>query len=170
MPFVDPWFRQGSKTSPLDFERRMFEATQNPIHAWRALQTCIEAGCDGLPEWVLAYFRTATAAVQELFIDDGLNAPMPIRLAEALGFKRAGRGVRRDAVERFNQESRDSLLAAEIWGQMRSRPDASQETIIAAVAERRHLSEETVRRAWVRWRRFITAELDKQVVTTSRKS
>src|SRR5262245_38630116 len=100
MPFEDPWFRQGKRMSPLDFERRLYEETGNPLHVLRALQICSELmrggvyGSDSLPEWILDYLDKAIGEVQELWNEPDQQKGVPVKIAEIFGFKRAGQGVR----------------------------------------------------------------------------
>jgi hypothetical protein len=102
MSFEDPWFREGKRMSPLDAERRLYEQTKNPTHAWRALEICSELmrggayGCDTLPHWLLDYLDTSTEGVRHLFYNAGdlTHAQMVARLADALGFKATRQGVR----------------------------------------------------------------------------
>ena len=75
MPFEDPWLRAGKLGSPLDFERRMYEQTKNPIHVWRAYEICSDLmrggvfGCDALPTWVLDHFDHIVEIVREFYYE-----------------------------------------------------------------------------------------------------
>jgi hypothetical protein len=179
MAFQDPWFSEG-KMSPLDWERRMYEQTKNPLHAWRALQICVALmrggsyGCDSLPEWMLDYFKTATSGIQEMFGDalDGNDQAITQKLADALGFKRVGQGVRGTAFSNYSLEHRDLMIATGVGREIRLNPTQSIETIIAEFAEREQMSSEMVWRAWDHWREFVEARhaAKSRTVTTSPKS
>jgi hypothetical protein len=160
MPFEDPWFRDGKTMSPLDWERRMYERTKNPLHAWRAYQICSELmrggiyGCDSLPEWVLDYFDATTLVIQDLF-NESFDGNVPQRIADGFGFKRAGQGVRATAFTNFDLEHRDLMLATDVRRLVNAQPTQSREAVIADVAERHGLSIETVWDAWTTWRDFL---------------
>jgi hypothetical protein len=63
MAFEDPWLKK-QHPSPIEYERRMYERTSNPIHVLRAYQICRELMeppgrlCDTLPDWLFQYFDT----------------------------------------------------------------------------------------------------------------
>jgi hypothetical protein len=150
MPFTDPWFREGKTNSPLDFERRQYEQTKNPVHVWRGYQICRECRCESLPHWILDYLDAVASAVMELRIrfEDGPIKQLPAQIADIFGFQRAGQGVRDTAFSEVDRRFRDQGLAITVRRLIRTNPDISRETIIAAVAEREHVSDETVRRAY----------------------
>jgi hypothetical protein len=126
MSFEDPWFREGQTKSPLDWERRMFEQTGNPLHVWRAYEICSELmrggvfHSDSLPSWVLDYFDTVLDAIRELYYEnyDGkvTATEMGARLMEALKIKAAGQGVRSTAFskDRLRVLATIRLMAASV--------------------------------------------------------
>jgi hypothetical protein len=144
MSFEDPWFREGKSMSPLDAERGMYEHTKNPIHAWRALGICSELmragtyGCDTLPDWLLDYVDTSSAGVRQLFDNAGeiAHALMAAHLADALGFKRTGQGVRTMAGSNAAVGHRQRALARMVWNRKRDHPTSSIESIAIAIEAR----------------------------------
>lgn len=169
MPFEDPWFREGKTTSPLDFERRMYEQTKNPLHVWRAYQICRDVGGGSFPEWVLEYFDTATTTIQMLYGGDfeAQDAPLLQTIADVFGFKRAGQGVRQTAFSAFDLEHRDLMLAGLVRRAIRLQPAIPIQTIVAEIADQKNTSEPTVWRAWDAWKDFLEQEFGS---TTSAKS
>jgi len=161
MPFEDPWLREGQTISPLDRARRMYAKTENPIHAWRALEICADLmregvyGCDTLPPWLLDYLMTSVDRIRDIFNEDP-DGEVSKRIAAALGFKPIGRGVRRQAFRDFARDDRDQMLAKKVWRGRRLQPTHALEAIVAAVAEAEQVSPETVWRAWSTW----NADLD----------
>lgn len=151
MEFEDPWIREG-KSSPIEFERRMYEQTNNPIHAWRAHEICCElmrasafasstlpATACILPAWVISYFETATEGIRQVFNavgDEMMTDEQMIKgLAEALAFKEAGRGLRRNAFKDCDLEHRRQMLASMVWQRLQGRPNDSIEAIAADVED-----------------------------------
>jgi len=194
--FEDPWFREGKSVSPLDVERRLYQQTKNALHAWRALAICsrrMRAGTyanDTLPVWVMDYFDGGEEGINQLFIDaaaDGItDLQVAARLAEALGFKLMGQGVRTSAFTRTALEHRRRALASMVWSSRREHPSRSIESIAleleeqlgtaaAAFEQRRRAGEipaaarpsehelraskETIETAWREWRAFLDDEL-----------
>ena len=171
MGFKDPWFSEG-KQSPLDFERRMYEQTGNPIHVWRAWQMCsdlMRAGvyrCDSLPEWILDYIDRIAATLQERLSESWGKNPDRSQLAtvlmDVIGVVPAGRGVTSNALSENRRQHRDLSLASAVRVELRDRP-RSLEQVFADVADRetetRRFGEtigiETVKRAWYSWRGFL---------------
>lgn len=159
MPFEDPWLREG-KISPLEWERRMFQKTENALHAWRALAICASirrhdaARCDTLPPWLLEYVLTSATSFEEL-IEDEPDDDFPTLIAIALHFRAKGQGVRRAIVRNHERDLRDFQIAIELRGARRLQPAEPLEGLVAGIAEARQLSPETVWRAWSRWNAFI---------------
>ena len=130
--------------SPLDAERRMYEHTKNPIHAWRALRICTELmragtyGCDTLPEWLLDYIDTSTEGVSQVLCNAGdiAHPLMAARLADALGFKRTGQGVRTMAGSNVALRHRQQALARMMWNRKRDQPTRSIESIAVDIEAR----------------------------------
>jgi hypothetical protein len=144
MSFEDPWFREGKRMSPLDAERRLYEQTKNPTHAWRALEICSELmrggayGCDTLPHWLLDYLDTSTEGVRRLFYNPGdfTHAQMVARLADALGFRATRHGVRTTALCNAALGHPQHALARMVWNRKRDHPTRSIESIAIDIEER----------------------------------
>jgi hypothetical protein len=155
MAFEDPWLLRG-QTSPIEFERRMYAKTENPIHVVRVLEICLELQ-SALPDWVAAYLQQRLINhVKDLFNEgDAPSGSVPATLAAALGFQKAGQGVRETAYARHSRALRELHLAGRVRRERGQHPDYSLETIMLAIAEAEQISVERVRRAWQSWRDFL---------------
>jgi hypothetical protein len=163
MPFDDPWLRAG-KISPLEYERRQYAETRNPIHVVRGYQICSEARDDDgsitIPDWIREYFDHFASTIQELFgehFDETRPVPdLSNMLADALGFKQPGRGVRTDAFTDWTRHRRDQKLAIRVHREIRLQPTKSITEIVIDLAEVQHVAPETaIWRAWSAWQRFL---------------
>src|SRR5262252_7837523 len=82
--------------------RRDYERSQNPLYAlfaytswWELRSTYPSMAC---PEWLLEFhYRLARTIIDLRDVAHDDESSLPIRLADALGIKRAGRGSRGSA-------------------------------------------------------------------------
>ena len=162
MPFDDPWLRAG-KISPLEFERRQYAQTRNPIYVVRGYQICSELtrGDDGaitLPDWIREDFDHFASTVQDLFGEHVDDRPIPdlvSTLADALDFKEPGRGVRTDAFTEWNQHSRDQQLVALVRRERQRQPSESITNIVMELAEAQHVRPRRIWDALKAWQTFL---------------
>lgn len=142
MTFVDPWFADGQSSSPIDTERRLYEHSGNPVHAWRAFGVCLElmrtGRIGGLPAWLIDYFENLSDAVREVYYD---SADKPLsqdalgeRLAAALRFRELGQGVRRDAFQASQVDERDRTIAWMVYHR-REQTGSALEIVIGDVVD-----------------------------------
>jgi hypothetical protein len=151
-----------NENAEVEWHRRMYESSNNPLHVWRAYQICSERLrahlYDGMPLWILAYFDRAAEAVQNLFYEslerDLTKAELGDVMIDALDLKRTGQGVRTDAFSNRKREARDRDLASLVLVTKRQHPLRSFEQIFGDIAERKNLSADVVERAWAQWRSF----------------
>jgi hypothetical protein len=153
MPFVDPW----TSHSPIEWERRMYEQTGNTLHVWRAIQICSELMLpkgtrpiiDCYPDWVCNYLSVVADRFEELYnAPDGEVKNFGPVVADCLGMKKLGQGVRSDAYEIWERARRDRMLAVAVWRYLKLNPGASVRDACGFLAE------ESAERA----RRFETAK------------
>lgn len=157
--------------SVLEYDRRCYELTKNPIHVWRAYQMCsemMEGGfvSDPLPSWIREYFDGIADVVQQLFGDlyadsgsSAARARINEQLAAALGLLEIGQGAKSSAFKDHDLQQRDMRLAMDVRHAKRCAPDRPFEDIFGEVAERKQLGVDIVKRAWNRWRVFVEDHL-----------
>jgi len=155
MPLDD--FDVHLKQLALEHYRRLYERTKNPRYGWYAYATCRELmqadPSVTFPDWVLTFFDAAEQAIadQQYYAEEE-ESSLAARLADALGFKRAGRGVHGNAFTHANLELRDRLLADRVRDEVRR--GMSVEAAVGAVAERFGLKEPLIWNAWAAWKDF----------------
>lgn len=181
MAFIDPWLEKGDM-SPIDFERRMFEQTKNPMHVWNAVQICSELMFaaprrigDGYPDWVYQHLGAVSVRLRDLCFNRPEDAidNFGAAIADALDLKKAGQGVRRDAFENRKIAWRDQGLASAVWHYLTDHPEASVREACTQLSEDsaqralrsqaarngsntdRPWSEDAYFRAWQAWRQFF---------------
>ncbi len=118
-PFVDPWLQEG-KWSPLNWERRLYARTDNPLHVWRAIEICHSErptpSTGGYPDWVYAYLGKVAERVHALYLKqaDGAVENLGADIAELLEFKPAGQGHRTNALVEWDRSRIREGLAREV--------------------------------------------------------
>lgn len=120
---------------------------QDPVAPWQVYAVMRALG-RAAPEWVLAYLdKAARVIVDDIRFNHRDAERLRSRVAEAFGFKRAGRGGRGSVFSKAEKESRDWDLANAVSRKVRS--GAQVKLAIAEVADSKRTSRSTVERAWL---------------------
>jgi hypothetical protein len=125
--------------------KKLYEITGNPLHVWNAYQVCRVARL-GVPDWVLSYFDGVAKRLLQPAKRGGKLSKSAI--GKALGMNAPGREFRE-----FSETPEWADIAYDVWQQLKG---GDKETYaIEAVAEKRGISPSTVRRAWVRAKKWF---------------
>ena len=109
--------------------------------------------CEPLPPWLLAYLSAGADQLQGAYYRRSEKKKFDVpRRSAALGFQQEGRGKRRDVFLEFDRAARDRGVAMGIEARARREPNQPIEEIVAALAEAKKVSPETIWRAWEAWR------------------
>jgi hypothetical protein len=127
-----------------------YACDRNPIHPWEAFAIARGAGID-LPDWLLAYFDEGADRILKIRNEVARGTCVKReaeRVGKALAFGADGRGRGKGRLSRAAQLERDRALYLEVVIML----NAGTKLYLAwyAVAQARHISPPTVRRAYRR--------------------